>query len=271
MLVVPFTSDPAQSFTVQLGDGKYIIDARYNDRSKSWTFDLTRDADQVMLVAGVPLLLGGDLLAPYPFNIGALTAVDSSQADVEAGPDDLGERALVVWASPLELAIMNGDLSPTAVPATIPILGSTGTLTIVVQNIINQYSTSNVTSTTVVGLQVPLVDNQQHADSTGTEVLVSQFAVDLTPNPAGSVTLDVSFFASAATGTATFRAYVGGTVGAIDGTLVGAVTRNAAPFAALRIAGAVANTHTVVPVKITIQSNSVGISAAIDDLTGTIG
>ncbi len=104
-LLVPFTSDPANTFSCTLGNGvKYVFETRYNDLGGFWTFDLTRDIDQVKLLSGVPILLGLDLLAPYALGAGALIPIDESLAGIDAGPDDLGGRIKVYWLSDDELA-----------------------------------------------------------------------------------------------------------------------------------------------------------------------
>lgn len=104
MQTLPFTSDPAQSFTVPLGDAKYLIAAQYNDIWGVWTFSLTRAADQVQLLADVPILIGQDMLSSYALGIGGLIATDLSGAFLDAGPDDFGDRVIVTWLSPDELA-----------------------------------------------------------------------------------------------------------------------------------------------------------------------
>lgn len=279
MLTLPFTTDAAQQFTVQLGEDKWTLDARYNERSASWTFDITRDADQLVVLRGVPLLIGQDMLEPYTLGIGALIAADlvgpQAGSISDAGPDDLGDRVQVAWLSPEEQLVINGDFSAGGLARlAAAVTRAGGSVTFVVQNITNVVNnTGNIISntTTVQNLLVPLVDNREHADSTGDEVLVSQFSADLTPNPSASVTLDVSFLAASAAGTATYRIYVGGTIGAVDGTLIGSATRSVVTLAALRITGSLTNPHGMVPVKITMQSSGAGVDAVIDDLTGTIG
>lgn len=103
MLVIPFTSDPAQDFTVALGEAKYRLEARYNDRSESWTLDITRDADEEILVVGVPMLIGQDILKPYALGIGGIVVTDLANTGLDAGPDDLGSRVIVTWFSEDEL------------------------------------------------------------------------------------------------------------------------------------------------------------------------
>jgi hypothetical protein len=104
--VLPFTDDPAQSFTVALGGAKFLIEARYNDVAGFWTFDMTAEPSQVQLLAGVPILIGQDLLAPYALGIGGFFATDNVSGGVDAGPDDLGGRVTVTWLSPAELALI---------------------------------------------------------------------------------------------------------------------------------------------------------------------
>jgi hypothetical protein len=103
MLLIPFISAPSNSFVVQLGNGiKYEFTTRYNDVGGFWTIDITRKIDGVVLVVGVPVLLGQDLL-PYGLGIGRLIAIDESGADVDAGPEDLGDRVNVYWFADGEL------------------------------------------------------------------------------------------------------------------------------------------------------------------------
>lgn len=95
---LPFSSDPAQAFTTQLGDEKYIIEAKFNDRSGVWTIDLY-DATQQPIALSLPLLLGQDLLEPYNFGMGRILCVDETELGKDAGPDDLGSRVKVYWFS----------------------------------------------------------------------------------------------------------------------------------------------------------------------------
>jgi hypothetical protein len=299
MLVVPLTSDPAQSFDVQLGDDKLTIEARFNDRSNSWTFDLTDANTQETLVTGVPLLIGQDMLAPYALGRGGLVATDLSSTDTDAGPDDLGDRVIVTWLSPDELSALAAAGVPgiatfQGAPAAGGTSGSSGTGGGTGGaggggtggggtggtggsggggtggGTGGTGGTGGGTSLVAVP-SVPLVLNEQHADSSGVEVLVAEWPADLTPNVAATVTLDIAFLASSATGTATYRAYVGGTVGTIDGTLVGSITRAASTLAPVTITGTIGNPRTTVLVKLTMQSSGAGSNAVIDEMTGSIG
>lgn len=100
---LPFSSDPAQDFSIQLGDTKYRFETKYNERSGIWTLDLYDAATQALFVASVPMVIGQDLLEPYNFGIGSLLCVDTTGQGEDAEPDDLGDRIKVYWFSPDEV------------------------------------------------------------------------------------------------------------------------------------------------------------------------
>ena len=259
MLVLPLTSDPSRSFTTDLADGKYTIETRYNERSESWTFDVTRDVDQVRLLSGVPLLIGQDMLAPYALQIGGLIAADMGADELDASPEDLGERVIVTWLSQDELVIMG----LAGIPGLGVAVGDPGTT--------DPVPDPGTGGGTLGGMYVPLVDLQQHADDSGDEVIACQFTVDLTPNASPTIVVSASFLGSSESGTAVYRAYIGGSFGAVDGAYAGSAVRTAPGLVALSIAGAVTNPGGLVPVKITMQSSGPGSDVIIDDLTGSVG
>ena len=45
MQIIPFISDPASVFTVELGGTRVVLETRFNERSQSSTLDITRDSD----------------------------------------------------------------------------------------------------------------------------------------------------------------------------------------------------------------------------------
>lgn len=121
--VIPFTSDPWQSFSCSLAGVEYGFLASYNDRNGAWSFDLSLQATGQVLVAGVPILLGCDLLAPFGLGIGTMIAVDMAASPtamlaadgttvipatlmtdpdpVGAFNDDLGSRVIVIFIPPV--------------------------------------------------------------------------------------------------------------------------------------------------------------------------
>lgn len=117
---IPFTADAWQTFRTVLGGVEYTFVANYNDRNSVWSFDLYLTKTEQLLVAGVAILIGCDLLAPYALGIGSMIAVDLNAApapqligdtgvvgpmlqSTDAGPDDLGTRVIVVYFTPAEL------------------------------------------------------------------------------------------------------------------------------------------------------------------------
>lgn len=100
ILELPFTSDAAQTVVVQLGAVKYSCDVRYNDRAGVWALTMSDFAGGAKLFDGVPLVLGGDLLAPYGLGIGSIVVNDENATNLDAGPDDFGVRVKAYWISP---------------------------------------------------------------------------------------------------------------------------------------------------------------------------
>jgi hypothetical protein len=97
---LPFTNDPAQQVTVQLGTVKYDFTVRWNDRARTWCLDMLDHNSQSPIVQGVPLVLGLDLLQPLALvGVGSLVVNDEDNSGLDAGPDDLGGRVNVYWFS----------------------------------------------------------------------------------------------------------------------------------------------------------------------------
>jgi hypothetical protein len=116
---IPFTSDAWQTFSCTLNGVEYGFAANYNDRSGVWSFTMSLKSSEQVLVAGVPILLGCDLLAPFGLGIGSMFAVDLTASPVnvlapdgatvipatemiDADPvgafnDDMGARVIVIY------------------------------------------------------------------------------------------------------------------------------------------------------------------------------
>jgi hypothetical protein len=100
ILELPFTNDAAQIVVVQLGATKYQCEVRYNDRADIWALTMSDFATGAKLFDGVPLVLGGDLLAPYNLGLGSIVVNDENATGLDAGPDDFGVRVKAYWISP---------------------------------------------------------------------------------------------------------------------------------------------------------------------------
>lgn len=103
---LPFSNDPAQVMVTQLGDVKYVLEVKYNDRSGVWTLDITLAVDGTVLLQSLPLVLGQDLLEPYNLGMGRILVVDTSEQHLDAGFDDLGVRVKAYWFDEEEVAAL---------------------------------------------------------------------------------------------------------------------------------------------------------------------
>ena len=120
MVKIPFTADAWQTFRCNLGAVEHTFVANYNDRNGVWSFDLYRSNPETLLVAGIPILIGCDILAPYALGLGVMFATDLAATTanqvldtvgtigpisqpIDAGPDDLGTRVIVVFIPAAEL------------------------------------------------------------------------------------------------------------------------------------------------------------------------
>ncbi len=105
IIQLPLTSDTSQTFTILLGAISYDMAVRWNDRSGTWVLDITDSASQTILVQGIPLVLGTDILSPYGLAMGYMVVVDQSGQGLDAGVDDLGSRVNVYWYSADTVAV----------------------------------------------------------------------------------------------------------------------------------------------------------------------
>lgn len=106
MITLPLTSDPYRTFTTVLGEVRYRITTRWNERASVWTADFIDAETDVPLARSIPIVLGADLLKSFCPKIGRLFAIDMAaelEHGTEAGVDDLGNRIKVVWLAPDEV------------------------------------------------------------------------------------------------------------------------------------------------------------------------
>lgn len=104
ILRIPFTSEGAQRFVVQLGSTKYDFVINYNEISQTWILDIYDPVTGVLIVGTVALVIGADLLMPFNLNMGSLYAQAEDASGLDAGPNDLGVRVNVYWFSEDEAA-----------------------------------------------------------------------------------------------------------------------------------------------------------------------
>ena len=103
---IPLTSDPSQTFSIDLEGNTYNFRVVYNQRNEMWTFDLS-DVDENPILAGIPILIGPNLLQQFTLDLGSLIVWDNEDQLVDsttANDDDLGTRVILVHYTPDEVA-----------------------------------------------------------------------------------------------------------------------------------------------------------------------
>lgn len=95
--------DAAIKPTEHVLDGRrYLFELTWYGRAEVWMLDV-RSSDGTMLLAGIPVRVGQDLLRPYVGDAlpgeghGQLVAVDTSGVGVDPGRYDLGTRVVLVY------------------------------------------------------------------------------------------------------------------------------------------------------------------------------
>jgi len=84
----------------------YVFRYRWAERAAAWSLDVFDGADTA-LVAGVPLLIGADLLRQHNdprLPAGSLVVVDTSSSGAEAGMLELGGRVQLYYAEAADVA-----------------------------------------------------------------------------------------------------------------------------------------------------------------------
>lgn len=89
---IPLTSVP-QTLEVRLAGVDYVLTVRWNSAPEAgWTLDIDLPEDAGNVLAGVPLVTGVDLLAPYGhLAVGGALVVWSDSHDLPPSSDDLGD------------------------------------------------------------------------------------------------------------------------------------------------------------------------------------
>lgn len=275
MQIVPFTADYDQRFITQLGDDKYVFDARWNERGQTWSFDLTRDSDQVQLIAGAPLQIGQDLLDPYALGIGGLIVSDLGRKDTDAGPEDLGTRVIVAYLTPDEIAAIKAVMGPAGASivasSVVPPLpsggGSSGG-----DNPGGGGSgpAVNVTNVNLSGA-ITFGATEALSDDSGAEVLILR-DVGL-PSLVTTMALVAAVLAS---GSGTLRIYTGGlfeaigTTGTPSGTLRASASVSGSGENLYELNAAFTNPGGMIPIKVTMQSAGFGTPVGVSIIRGSL-
>ena len=72
----------AQSFDIDLAGIEYNVILKWNYLNETWVIDLSKET--TLILSGIPLVLGVDLLEPYGYlNIGGKLVISTDSKDVE--------------------------------------------------------------------------------------------------------------------------------------------------------------------------------------------
>jgi hypothetical protein len=84
---------------VELGEASFLLRFTWNYRSEYW-FMTVSDTDANVIAGGIKVVVGKPLLAEVPHAdkpASEILAVDTSDADLDPGLTDLGDRVLLFW------------------------------------------------------------------------------------------------------------------------------------------------------------------------------
>lgn len=99
MIVLPMTADGARQVDIDIGEDRGVFTFRsyWNYTTSSWNMDIT-DSFQVPVILGLALVIGVDILDPYPTvkeRLGSIHVADLT-GSANRTINDLGTNAQVV-------------------------------------------------------------------------------------------------------------------------------------------------------------------------------
>ena len=105
--IIPLSLDPAVTFEITLDDGNFGFRVYYTTVANVWVMDLSRDGE--VLVDGIRLVVGLDLMEPFNFNIGQWRMINLVDNRLDATRDNLGIDVILFYVPEGELAsLTNG-------------------------------------------------------------------------------------------------------------------------------------------------------------------
>lgn len=100
IIEIPTTKDfPSQKETVTIDGRIFILRLRWSDRFERWFLDILDESENNILM-GVPLHINRDLIGRFRMTTlpqGQLIFYDTSEKIREAGRNDLGDRARLLF------------------------------------------------------------------------------------------------------------------------------------------------------------------------------
>jgi hypothetical protein len=102
------SDDPITPTEHVLDGRRYLFERTWVDRAETWFLDI-RDAEGTILLQGIAIRVGQNLLAPHVGDDlpgegrGALVALDTAGTGTDPGRDDLGTRVKLIYGPVAQL------------------------------------------------------------------------------------------------------------------------------------------------------------------------
>lgn len=93
---IPLMQQP-ERFRIQLGDVTVELRTRYFKTTDTWKMSVYKNNE--LLVAGISLLNGIDILKPYNLEIGSLGLIDLNTTHLDANSQTLGTSVILLHMS----------------------------------------------------------------------------------------------------------------------------------------------------------------------------
>lgn len=105
MIEIPLNSSPEQIFSIVLNEEKYdirvLLNSRANDGKGLWSLSLEKDS--VVLISGIAMLGGADILGAYNLDIKNVFVVNLDESNVDPTKENLGTGARLFVLSEEEM------------------------------------------------------------------------------------------------------------------------------------------------------------------------
>jgi hypothetical protein len=93
----------SQTFKTDLEGNTYNFRVYYNSRGGYYAMDLSNENDE-LLVGGITLVMGGDIINQHELNIGGMFVVESGDTAIDPVFGELGSTHFLVHLTEQELA-----------------------------------------------------------------------------------------------------------------------------------------------------------------------
>jgi hypothetical protein len=102
---IPITLAPSSEFDIPLEDGDFLITVRWMGISGSWVIDIEKEG--VVLIDGLRLVLGTDLVSQFNFGIGIWVMLDLTNTGEDATRNNLGTNIKLLYIPESERDTVN--------------------------------------------------------------------------------------------------------------------------------------------------------------------